>query len=144
MNSTKMQRQQTVLTEDGELKEVDVPAPRVETVYCIHCGTANKSIASFCRNCGQTFEEELESQVGSGKKIKRFAALENAPIRQVSNTPVSFKLLKIIIVGTAVTIIATSSNSSFWGYMLAGLFIIGWMLTELADAGVLTSSHHKD
>src|SRR5687768_698858 len=112
MSNPRMQ-QQTVLTEDGELKEVETPVSEVRPIYCIHCGTANRSIASFCRNCGQSLDEEPDTHTGTGRKSKRHTGVERNPHHTISVPGMVFGVIKAAIVGAIVMTIATSSNSTF-------------------------------
>src|SRR5688572_21735557 len=115
-------QQQTILTADGELQEVEAPVQDVQTIYCIHCGTANRSIASFCRKCGQALDEELDTHTGSGRKSKRHAEPDRAFNADISVPMMIFSVFKVAIVGAVIIVIATASNVSGWIYILAAIF----------------------
>ncbi len=63
--------QRTILSEDGELRTVDVegnistdsettsPDTRASAIFCCNCGTANKASSRFCHKCGQSLEEQM-------------------------------------------------------------------------------------
>jgi ribosomal protein L40E len=86
MNASDPRRKRTILTEDGELRDVydeaEAPAPQTELIYCNQCGTSNSSTAKFCRKCGHSLLEQEADVVGTefynapenkGKKGKRLA-----------------------------------------------------------------------
>src|SRR5262245_13628287 len=63
MSASKQSRKRTVLTEDGELRDdvsIDAAPISAETapLFCIHCGSPNRSEARFCRKCGQPLEDQ--------------------------------------------------------------------------------------
>ncbi len=81
--------QRSMLTEDGELRPVDPetgeetasPEAQPKAVFCCNCGTANKAQSQYCRNCGQSLEEqllnpaELDQYAPPEMKNKRFLDL---------------------------------------------------------------------
>lgn len=62
MTASKPERR-TILTEDGELQDLDSllhdPEPAAEPVYCTRCGTPNATDANYCRKCGKSMQEQM-------------------------------------------------------------------------------------
>lgn len=57
MSASKQQK--SLLTEDGELREAFEPITlQAAPQFCIHCGTANRGDAQFCRNCGRSMDDQ--------------------------------------------------------------------------------------
>jgi hypothetical protein len=129
-------QRQTILTEDGELSDIEAAPVQTAPLYCIHCGTANRHIATFCRKCGQSLDESNDipdySDYNSGRKIKRAMreAVINPQPQQLTVLAMIYNLLKLMIVGGVVTLVVTLSDGNFFNYVVAGLFIIVWMITE--------------
>jgi len=73
-------RKRTILTEDGELRDVADSQSEEELVYCNKCGTANAANATFCRKCGRSLVEQeaammgVSSRGGAKSKHDRLAA----------------------------------------------------------------------
>ncbi len=59
-------RRRTVLSEDGELRDVDEDsgASQPEPIYCTRCGTANTPDSKYCRKCGLSLEEQEADLLG--------------------------------------------------------------------------------
>jgi ribosomal protein L40E len=59
MSDSKLQPQRAILSEDGELRDLDEASEsHLAPVYCIRCGTANRADGRFCRTCGQSLDEQ--------------------------------------------------------------------------------------
>ncbi len=85
-----LKSQHAILSEDGELRVVDgegesetisPDAAAPSAVFCCNCGTANQARSQFCRNCGQSLDEQalnpasLDQYAPPASKSKRFADL---------------------------------------------------------------------
>jgi hypothetical protein len=121
MSSSKLQPQRTILGEDGELRDVDdASESQLAPVYCIHCGTANRAEGRFCRNCGQSLDEQvlnpasLDDYTPSEQKNKRSAgrAASTKPSRSAPPMTLGMFVLEIVtmIVVVALTVYFASTN----------------------------------
>lgn len=51
---------EAILGEDGELREaVLTPDHSTAPTYCTECGTINRAESRYCRNCGQSLDEQF-------------------------------------------------------------------------------------
>ncbi len=151
MGQSKAQRtSKTLLTEDGELEEVAVDHDvahhhGMAPVFCIHCGTANRAEATYCRSCGRAMEEQdVDSEItigrpGGGAKEKRSndkqAKKEAKALRPV---PAATPLGAIIEFMTLVAVLAMSAITLSSG--APGLVIavwIAWCIVVAARNGAL-------
>jgi hypothetical protein len=126
-------QRQTILNEDGELREVDVASVQTEPLFCIHCGTSNQRIASFCRKCGQPLEDHPDVPMYSGSRTKVKRAMQEAVVVQsqpMTIVTMIYNLMKLAVVGSLLTIIITTAHGEFFNYVVAALFIIGWIMVE--------------
>ncbi len=61
MTASKPERR-TILSEDGELQDLDSllnePESSAEPLYCTRCGTPNAPEANYCRKCGKSMQEQ--------------------------------------------------------------------------------------
>jgi hypothetical protein len=79
MTANQAQQQKTVLTDDGELRDIGTSQEnqaadlRGSKVYCIHCGTPNRSVASFCRSCGQPLEDQADP---ADHELSRYSSIQ--------------------------------------------------------------------
>src|SRR5258706_11098372 len=122
MSASKPQRQRTILTEDGELREADpsaTPESRLAAVYCTNCGETNRANSRFCRNCGESLDEQapdaeaLADVRGPGRKSKR--SREGRPRVQAvqpSSSSLAVEALTLIFVtGTAISTAAITGRA---------------------------------
>ncbi len=127
--------QRAMLTEDGELKDIiDTPQSRLSSVYCIHCGTANRPEARFCYHCGQSFEEQtVDDQtdfVSAVQKAKRTVAqqMKQDPAlaaSSASSSMAAMEVLTILFVAATVVTVSVTNHAE-----VAPFVLIAWLLVE--------------
>ena len=133
----------TILTEDGELQQMDdmpesTPDTQLSAVYCTNCGTANPETSHFCRSCGQSLEEQvinparLDRYAPPMQKGKRdAAALGNSPQGQTVQTPaqiaamVILDIVSLLIMGGLVVWTVSAGQG-----IVAVFMIIAWLIIE--------------
>jgi hypothetical protein len=147
MGARRSRKLQTMLTEDGELREVD-SSPQIahETVYCIYCGAPNRATGSYCRQCGQSLDEQTVDddqpiRYASGVKTKRLTAQNNLSLQNQPRTlsVLVFEVIKLAIVGALVYFIAMPFNN-IGQMILAGFILLAWIVVEGFHYGAMTSS----
>jgi hypothetical protein len=146
--------QHTVLTADGELRQVDTdtetddqapsPEARLSAVFCNNCGTANRASSRFCRTCGQSLDEQmvnpasLDNYTPPELKNKRLAGrstqTEHAGADQDEALwgRVTVEVVTLLLVG-AVLIASIIANQG----LIVLAVLVGWLLVEMARHGVL-------
>jgi hypothetical protein len=148
MSASKPQREsKTILTDDGELQDVHgTPEPREAPVFCIHCGTANRTEARYCRNCGRSLEDqeidadlpEVQAVPGARSKNKRLTAQKGEhsgrPFSIPAMTPFGLvlELATLIVVSGLIYFVVTSGVA--W---LAVVILIAWFMIVAARNGAL-------
>jgi zinc-ribbon domain len=143
MSASKPQRERTILTEDGELREADpsaTPESRLAAVYCTNCGTSNRANSRFCRNCGESLDEQVldSDQVadmrGPGRKSKRsMESRQRAQLVQRGSSSLAVEALTLIFVTGMVISTAAITGSAF----LPIVILIVWAVVEMARHGVM-------
>ena len=143
MNAPKPQLR-TILTEDGELKEVDddlgeTLAVHPSPVFCNHCGTANQVGSSFCRTCGQSLDEQVIDAASlqsypSPQKRKRDALFRP----NVSQGQSTAQVIGLVI--SDIVSLVIMSGLAYWTLRLGQggvtvVIIIAWFFIEMARHG---------
>ncbi len=145
MNAPKPQPQRTILSEDGELQQVDdeqvsAPETRLAAVFCTNCGTANPATSRFCRSCGQALDEQvinpasLESYMPPRQKGKRDAPAQQPAPQPKTPLPVLGALVgeivSLLIMGV-LTVWAVNAGQG----VLAVFILVAWFFMEMARRG---------
>jgi hypothetical protein len=131
-NNPKSQ-QRAILMEDGELREmIDTPQVRLSSIYCIHCGSANRPEARFCYHCGQAFEDQmidLDAVSFPLHKAKRAAQseLRSQPAIPLTSTAVAMEVLTALFVMGAVITVAVMRSSYIIPFLLFAWVAVTWM-----------------
>ncbi len=139
MNAPKPQPR-TVLTEDGELKQIDdqasTPEARLSAVFCTNCGTANPATSHFCRSCGQSLDEQvinpaaLESYAPPLQKGKRDApAMQGAPHEQTASQVAGRVIIEVIALLVMGAMTVWSASIGLGG--LAVCIVFAWLMAEM-------------
>jgi len=133
--------QKTVLSDDGELHLVtdqdDARGPQAAPVFCIHCGSANRAEATYCRSCGREMEDQtVDADIamgrpgGSAKEKRSTAAAANKPSPMGTN--IALEIVTMIVVAFMVLISLLSPAQ--W---LALVVLIAWFMVVAARNGAL-------
>ncbi len=140
MNAQQPKQQRTVLTADGELQPMDAAEaePRLDSIYCTQCGTANHVHSRFCRTCGQSLEDQIEDEPTygvPGRKLKRseLSRLAMQPRPASDPSSAALEILTLLIVGAMV--IATWAISANVIIVLG--ILVAWMVVEMARHGAM-------
>jgi hypothetical protein len=144
MSASKSQRQQqTILTEDGELRE-SIPSaePQAEPLFCTNCGTANKPSSRFCRKCGQSLDDQVADLDSAYHNIAPENKGKRSQSRVMQSTPQAgvqmnlwmmiFQLMMMLVMG-ALTLFTAQEGLA--GVSIIVLFM--WFMVEAAIFGVL-------
>lgn len=150
MSSSKPQRKRTVLTEDGELRDdvnIDVAPLTAQTapLYCIHCGSANRSEARFCRKCGQSLDDQdidpahlPDYTPPAGDKRKRTRQERNELMPTTPFAALMSPQMALVQVFTLVFVALGVVFSLIFGSPLLALAVlIAWFMVEAAWSGAL-------
>jgi hypothetical protein len=144
MRDSKLQPQRAILGEDGELRDAAAASESQRApIYCIQCGTANRAEGRFCRNCGQSLDEQafnpasLDDYLPPEQKNKRLVE-HAASVKPSHSAPsmtfgmVVIEIVTMIVMG-ALTYVFASMN-------LAGValgVLMAWFLMVAARHGAL-------
>jgi hypothetical protein len=143
MSASKSQRQQTILTEDGELVQADSAAAdsQTEALFCTTCGTANKASSRFCRKCGQSLDDQaadldayhnIAPEFKGKRSAQRQMQVHQQPGMQMNLWMLIFQIVLLFMVAMLTFI---TSRDGLAGVSIIVLFI--WFLIEAAMFGVL-------
>ncbi len=144
MNAPKPQ-QRNILTEDGEIQQIDeqasAPETRLSAVFCTHCGTANPASSHFCRSCGQSLDEQVinpasvESYAPPQQKGKRDAApaMQLAPQPETRTQVVGRIILDIISLLVMGVLTVWSANMGLAG--LSVCIVFAWLFAVMLFHG---------
>jgi hypothetical protein len=126
------QPKRTVLTDDGELREIsDLPEAQTATAYCINCGAANRMSARFCRSCGESLDEQIPNDTHAyglpGQKPKRTLQYvpQPAPAR-LTFWSVALELITLLFVAIMV------GTTAHTGSAIPVVIVIAWVIVEVA------------
>jgi hypothetical protein len=149
MTANEPQYQKTILTDDGELRDDanSTSAQQAElegsTIYCIHCGTPNRSVASFCRTCGQRlddqkspvdFESPPYTAASYGLKPKRADFRLRPPeTRSTLSIPMMvFSLIRLVMIAGMIISLVEHNN-----IVLPFGIVAAWILVEAVQNGAI-------
>lgn len=150
MSASKPQRKRTVLTEDGELRdEISVDGVEISAqtapLFCIHCGSPNRSEAHFCRKCGQPLDDQdvdpsiAANYVPSTGDKRKHSKEERG--EQPATTPFAALMspqMALVQVFTLIFVALGVVFSLIFGApLLAAGVLFAWFMVEAAWSGAL-------
>jgi hypothetical protein len=121
-------QRKTIITEEGELRDVPTTSPEPAT-YCPQCGTANRIDSHFCRNCGTSLDD-LDS--APREKPKHGQSEQATPNVWSALTEIA-TLLMVMVMGVA-AVANPNGNATSWVIIPIA---VGWLITTAARHGTL-------
>lgn len=125
MDAQRRQRR-TILTEDGELHDVDDSEMQPAPEYCTRCGTANPPESRFCRKCGHSLEEQAADVLGMTSRSSRKSKHDRLAVEDEDALPARRR---------AVAEETPSHASAAAAQILSMLMVVVMGITALVHAG---------
>jgi hypothetical protein len=139
MSSRSSQPKKTIVTEEGELRDVpdNSAASRLASVYCTQCGTPNRQDSHYCRNCGTPLDDNAPARAAympddylPTEKPKRTIREER------SQAPVWANLVTEVFTLGAVFLMSVAAIVNGAPALVVAI-LIAWFMVVAARNGVL-------